>query len=55
MPKPSELAAAMKRGDIEVVEQIIQEPDIVNTRDWTPPPLHCAISLESNADCRTVA
>lgn len=39
-----QLATAMKRGDIPAVLAIIKRsPEIVNSLDWTPPPLHCAV------------
>jgi ankyrin repeat protein len=40
----NDLAEAMEVGDFNVVQRIVQEhPKIVNSTDWTPPPLHCCV------------
>ena len=39
-----ELANSIESGDTASVKRIIQEnPGLVNSQDWTPPPLHCAV------------
>ena len=39
-----ELATAIEVGDASAVEQLVRKhPDVVNSPDWTPPPLHCAV------------
>ena len=42
--KHDDLATAMKAGDAERVQRLLAEhPDLVNSPEWTPPPLHCAV------------
>lgn len=39
-----ELSDAIEKGDAEAVGRLLDDqPGIVNSRDWTPPPLHCAV------------
>lgn len=38
------LSDAIECGDLATVERLIrQHPILVNSLEWTPPPLHCAI------------
>ncbi len=44
MNKHDELASAMEKGDTVRVDQLLAaHPDLVNSPEWTPPPLHCAV------------
>lgn len=44
MSKHDDLATAIEKGNADEVEQLlVQHPDLVNSRDWTSPPLHCAV------------
>ena len=44
MSKHDDLATAIETGHAAKVEQLLREhPDLVNSPDWTPPPLHCAV------------
>ena len=37
-------AQAIEDGDVETVESLLRQyPSLVNSPDWTPPPLHCAV------------
>ncbi len=39
-----DLADAIEAGDVAKVRQLVVEhPELVNSPDWTPPPLHCAV------------
>ena len=38
------LSDAIESGDVATVRQVVSEqPAIVNSPEWTPPPLHCAV------------
>ena len=42
--RDNDLANAIESGEAQAVEQLLQQkPDLVNSKDWTPPPLHCAV------------
>lgn len=44
MTESKEFATAIESGDLEAVARLLDEqPDFVNSKDWTPPPLHCAV------------
>ena len=44
MTKDTELADAIQNGDAVEVERLLAErPVSVNSPEWTPPPLHCAV------------
>ena len=44
MSKHDDLATAIETGDAENVQRILAEhPELVNSPEWTPPPLHCAV------------
>ena len=44
MTKHDQLAEAIEAGDVAKVGQILGEhPELVNSPEWTPPPLHCAV------------
>ncbi len=44
MSEHNELATAIESGDAEKVERLlVKHPDLVNSPEWTPPPLHCAV------------
>lgn len=44
MTKHTELVSAMKVDDCDGVQNLLAtHPDLVNSPDWTPPPLHCAV------------
>lgn len=39
-----DLANAIEKGDAATVQRVLQgRPDLVNSPDWVPPPLHCAV------------
>ena len=39
-----QLSDAIESGDVATVRQIVSEhPAVVNSPEWTPPPLHCAV------------
>ena len=44
MSKHDDLATAIEKGDAATVKRLLQmDPELVNSPEWTPPPLHCAI------------
>lgn len=44
MSKHDDLSDAIEAGNGPTVEKLLQKhPDLVNSPDWTPPPLHCAV------------
>jgi ankyrin repeat protein len=44
MSEHDDLANAIESGDGPSVERILkQHPELVNSPDWVPPPLHCAV------------
>lgn len=44
MTKHDDLATAIETGNApEVQRLLVEHPDLVNSPDWTPPPLHCAV------------
>ena len=44
MSEHDELSNAIEAGDEATVEELLQKhPALVNSPDWTPPPLHCAV------------
>ena len=50
MTRHEELVQAMKSGDCDRVQQLLsQYPDLVNSTEWTPPPLHCAVLWDQPA------
>ena len=39
-----ELANAIETGDETTVSRVLEtRPELVNCREWTPPPLHCSV------------
>lgn len=44
MTKHDELSTAIETDDAAALERLLEEhPDLANSPDWTPPPLHCAV------------
>ena len=44
MSKHDDFANAIEAGDAEKVEELLlKHSNLVNSLDWTPPPLHCAV------------
>ena len=42
-----DLATAIEQGDVDTVAQmVIDNPTVVDSPDWTPPPLHCAVLFD---------
>lgn len=44
MNRHERLAAAIESGDVPLVTAVLERhPDLLNSPEWTPPPLHCAV------------
>ena len=44
MSTHDDLSDAIEAGDGPTVEELLRKhPELVNSPDWTPPPLHCAV------------